>query len=77
VGKSEVKDKSAMLALRYNGTKEAWSGDVASFGAFVAAKLDAIQSAMLAKATEERNAKLKVVRWCDWIALLFSYHECP
>jgi hypothetical protein len=73
VGKSEVNEKSAMLALRYNGTKEPWSGDVASFGAFVAAKLDAIQNAMLAKATEERNAKLKVVRcWCVATTLLLS-----
>ena len=52
-----------MLALRYNGAKEPWQGDVATFGAFVAARLELIQAAMLAKATQERNAKLKVVRF--------------
>ena len=63
MGKSEVAEKSAMLALRYNGAKEPWQGDVATFGAFVAARLELIQAAMLAKATQERNAKLKVVRF--------------
>ena len=62
VGKSEVASKSAMLALRYSGAKEPWSGDVSGFGAFVKARLDQIQGEMLAKATAERNSKLKVVR---------------
>jgi hypothetical protein len=69
VGKSEVAEKSAMLALRYNGAKEPWQGDVATFGAFVAARLELIQAAMLAKATQERNAKLKVVRFLFFLTL--------
>ena len=60
-----------MLALRLNGSKEAFSGPVADFGAFVSAKLAAIQDAMLAKATAERNAKLKVVmEWKDFVPAL-------
>jgi len=62
VGKSEVASKGAMLALRYNGAKEAWAGEMSAVGGHVAATLAAVQDAMLAKATAERNAKLKVVR---------------
>ena len=63
MGKSEVASSGAMLALRFNGAKEEWTGDMSGFGAFVEAKLANVQQQMLAKATDTRNSKLKVVRW--------------
>ena len=66
-----MKDKSAMLALRFNGTKEAYSGAVEGIGAFVKKRLQEIQDAMLEKATADRNAKLKVVmEWRDFVPAL-------
>jgi hypothetical protein len=62
VGRNEVAGRTAMLALRYNGSKEAYDGTVGDLGAFVVKRLAEIQQAMLAKATKDRNAKLKVVR---------------
>ena len=66
VGRNEVSGRKAMLVYRYSGKKE--SVDVAEGGAgfadAVATKLTAVQGDMLAKATELRNNKLRVVSAC-------------
>jgi len=73
VGRNEVKEKSAMLAVRYSGAKEPYAGSVEGLGAFVKQRLAEIQDAMLAKATEDRNAKLQVVT--EWKAFVPALND--
>jgi len=74
VGRTEVKEKGARLVIRYNGSKENYEGGgdgVSGLGLFVKQRLVEIQDAMLAKATRDRNSKLKVVmEWKDFVPAL-------
>jgi prolyl-tRNA synthetase len=60
-----------VLAIRYDGVKEEYKGPLEGLGEHVVARLAKIQQDMLARATEQRNAKLKVVMdWKDFVPAL-------
>ena len=52
-----------MFAFRYTDSKEAYKGEFEAIGAWTKAKLEELQTTMLAKATADRNAKLRVVSY--------------
>mmetsp|Transcript_11945 Transcript_11945/g.15403 ORF Transcript_11945/g.15403 Transcript_11945/m.15403 type:complete len:948 (+) Transcript_11945:59-2902(+) len=69
LGKNELLENKVMLAMRFEGIKEAYSGD--NIAEHIKTKLNQIQTNMLAKATAIRNNKLKVViEWNDFVPAL-------
>jgi prolyl-tRNA synthetase len=69
IGRNEVKNSSACLAIRFDGIKENYDGD--DLVNHIKQRLDKIQTDMLNKATGIRNSKLKVVmKWNDFVPAL-------
>lgn len=66
-----MNEGGAVLAIRSEGTKETYAGDIDGIGLHIKSRLAQIQTDMLTKATTIRNSKLKVImEWKDFVPAL-------